>query len=122
MVMHWSRISAYKVTWARTGSDAWGTGMGADDNLTPEDDPRGDAKRIEDEWSVRSPIILGNRLSDGTIQCTSPLAFEKGDFVDVAFTVEIVKLKRGFVTNLVPEHLVRLASRIQTEPPVACPY
>ncbi|KZO91185.1 hypothetical protein CALVIDRAFT_530991 [Calocera viscosa TUFC12733] len=79
--------------------------------LSSREDPDGKAFAIRERWATNSPIAMGVRLLTGEVKPAPFLIFREGDFVDVAFTLEVVKLRERVVVNLVPEHVIRLVAR-----------
>ncbi|KZT61816.1 hypothetical protein CALCODRAFT_479589 [Calocera cornea HHB12733] len=80
-------------------------------SVTAREDPDRKAYKIRNQWAVSSPAQLGIRVLNGQVRPATSLIFCEGDFVDVAFTMEIVELRNKTVVNLVLEHVVRLIAR-----------
>ena len=73
-------------------------------------------RTIQHDWTVAHRLSLGMQLPDGKIGKASELVFNKGDFVEVSVTAEIVrywdsKQKRvGAEVQYAPQEIVRLWS------------
>jgi hypothetical protein len=77
-----------------TGQKIHSSNMDVASVLTTADDPNNLAKAMERQWRVTDKVQLA-ALTDGGSKLSCPLStFQKGDFVEAAFTFEIVTLKR----------------------------
>ena len=81
--------------------------------LHDHEDPLGKVASISDTWRIGGRIRAGIQHTDGRLIPTHPVNLRKGDFVDVAVTVEVANIKTRYTRKLevffVPREIVRLA-------------
>jgi len=63
--------------------------------LRPSDDLYGRAAKISSRWIVAHRLKIGVQRDDGRIVACSPIVLRKGDFVDIAVSVDIATVREG---------------------------
>ncbi|KAH9852845.1 hypothetical protein C2E23DRAFT_885220 [Lenzites betulinus] len=80
--------------------------------LTSQEDPVGRAAKIAHMWNVEHRITAGIQHENGTITRANPLVIRKGDFVDVAVSIQVITMRARRVRKseilLCPLEVVRL--------------
>ena len=80
--------------------------------LTGREDPSGKARKLATRWVVDHRIRVGIQDASGKISMASALSIHRGDFVDVAVTVEVIRIRGRFSRRtevmLCPTEIVRL--------------
>ncbi len=83
------------------------------------DDPEGRAAKVQSQWIVAHSVNYGLEKPDGKQEACSALTFQKGDFVEVAFTVDIlttfVKNRKATDISFVMEEVLRLRPASETK-------
>ncbi|KAI9059285.1 hypothetical protein FKP32DRAFT_1614341 [Trametes sanguinea] len=80
--------------------------------LNRQDDPTGRAAKMSHMWRVTHRITVGVQNDDGHIVRASPLVIRRGDFVDVAVTIQVYTMRahrqRKTEVQFCPVEVVRL--------------